>query len=72
MKLGDLGVSRLVWSWDELSVDGNARYRAPEMASKRYDGRVDVYSFGVMFCEVACKVRLPCVVIQMSCCDFSV
>lgn len=49
-KLGDFGIARSLESiTDGLSVKGTANYMAPEvMNSSDYDGRVDIYSLGLV------------------------
>jgi hypothetical protein len=54
-KLGDVGLARV---FDEaaalagVSAVGSPYYTAPEVHTHRYDAKVDVFSFGLMFSEI--------------------
>jgi hypothetical protein len=52
VKISDFGLSR-VYECDEKTMNfGNALYMAPEVMERRYDSRVDVYSFGLILYEI--------------------
>lgn len=60
--LGDFGVSRIVDNGMGASTDiGTPAYAAPEQARRAsgYDGRVDIYSLGVVLYELSNQNRLP-------------
>lgn len=44
---------------NRYTVVGNPYWMAPEMLSgKCYDEKVDIFSFGIILCEVRCSVRI--------------
>jgi len=51
LKLTDFGLSNLYSSEDRI-VRGTLNYLAPEITRNRYDFRADIYSLGVLFCEM--------------------
>ena len=55
VKIGDIGLSKLI-SESRQSVQtqsvGTVHYMAPEVARGRYGRHVDIYSLGVMLCEM--------------------
>lgn len=60
-KLGDFGIAReLERSMGSFSKKGTYSYMAPEMyRGENYDGRVDIYSLGIMMYKLRNKNRLP-------------
>ncbi|XP_026276588.1 eIF-2-alpha kinase GCN2-like isoform X1 [Frankliniella occidentalis] len=62
IKIGDFGLARLIENCpalDEspLSSVGTELYRAPEIQSKKYDHRVDLYSCGVILFEMSYHMK---------------
>ena len=60
-KLGDFGIAReLERTMGTLSKKGTYSYMAPEMyRGEKYDGRVDIYSLGIMLYKLRNHNRLP-------------
>ncbi|HIZ22702.1 MAG TPA: serine/threonine protein kinase [Candidatus Blautia faecigallinarum] len=60
-KLGDFGIAReLERTMSGMSKKGTYSYMAPEMyRGEQYDGRVDIYSLGIVLYKLCNRNRLP-------------
>ena len=59
-KIGDFGVSRFMGTGGASTVVGTYDYMAPEvMREGRYDGRVDIYSLGLVLYRLLNNDRMP-------------
>ncbi|XP_077987744.1 leucine-rich repeat serine/threonine-protein kinase 2-like [Glandiceps talaboti] len=56
-KISDYGISRFATPLGLTSSEGTAGYRAPEIGKKDilYNNKVDVYSFGILLCELVVR-----------------
>ncbi len=55
VKIGDYGLTKAISTSPQAGQDtmvGTPRYMAPEMATGRYDHRVDIYALGAVLCEM--------------------
>ena len=47
-----------LFDWTRMTVVGTPYWMAPEMLrGEEYDQKVDVFSFGIVLCEVSMKVQ---------------
>lgn len=58
--LGDFGIAREAGGYvSSLSSRGTEKYVAPEVESRKYDHRVDLYSLGLVLYQIVNHGRLP-------------